>query len=72
MSATAFRVFRLPTVIASGMGLPQRTASAGGQLPPTNPREVPRRPRLVRQRQAGHFTAYKLLIADVINGAKPA
>ena len=30
--------------------------------------EVPRRPRLVRQRNKDNFTAYKLLIADVIDG----
>ena len=31
-------------------------------------REVPGCPRLVRRRQTDNFTAYKLLIADVVDG----
>ena len=68
MSVTAFQDCRSRTVTGTGTATRPRSGSASRRSRGRSQREVPRRPRLVRRDKKDNFTAYKLLIADVVDG----
>ena len=69
MSVTAFQDLRFPTATASWDGDAAESLVRSGPAPTTVRTEVPRRPCLVRQREKDNFGAYKLLIADIVDGS---